>query len=129
MANSSSAKSTGTWRLIQPEQVLDMAVNDVEFLTELIDLFVALAPEQMQDIRRAIDSNDAGLLAEVAHAYKGTVGNYTQTGPYPLLQSLENDGKSADLQASQSKFQTLEQEINALLTELETLKTEVNQSL
>ena len=129
MTNSSSAESTGTWRLIQPEQVLDMAVNDVEFLTELIDLFVALAPEQMQDIRRAIDSNDAGLLAEVAHAYKGTVGNYTQTGPYPLLQSLENDGKSADLQASQSKFQTLEQEINALLTELETLKTEVNQSL
>ncbi|MBN70918.1 MAG: hypothetical protein CME32_16755 [Gimesia sp.] len=129
MTNSSSAESTGTWRLIQPEQVLDMAINDVEFLTELIDLFVALAPEQMQDIRRAIDSNDAGLLAEVAHAYKGTVGNYTQTGPYPLLQSLENDGKSADLQASQSKFQTLEQEINALLTELETLKTEVNQSL
>jgi len=129
MTNSSSAESTGTWRLIQPEQVLDMAINDVEFLTELIDLFVTLAPEQMQDIRRAIDSNDAGLLAEVAHAYKGTVGNYTQTGPYPLLQSLENDGKSADLQASQSKFQTLEQEINALLTELETLKTEVNQSL
>jgi HPt (histidine-containing phosphotransfer) domain-containing protein len=129
MTNSSSAETTGTWRLIQPEQVLDMAINDVEFLTELIDLFVALAPEQMQDIRRAIDSNDAGLLAEVAHAYKGTVGNYTQTGPYPLLQSLENDGKSADLQASQSKFQTLEQEINALLTELETLKTEVNQSL
>ncbi|KAA0134222.1 Hpt domain-containing protein [Gimesia chilikensis] len=129
MTNSSSAESTGTWRLIQPEQVLDMAINDVEFLTELIDLFVALAPEQMQDIRRAIDSNDAGLLAEVAHAYKGTVGNYTQTGPYPLLQSLENDGKSADLQASQSKFQKLEQEINALLTELETLKTEVNQSL
>ncbi|MCR9230482.1 Hpt domain-containing protein [Gimesia chilikensis] len=129
MTNSSSAESTGTWRLIQPEQVLDMAINDVEFLTELIDLFVALAPEQMQDIRQAIDSNDAGLLAEVAHAYKGTVGNYTQTGPYPLLQSLENDGKSADLQASQSKFQTLEQEINALLTELETLKTEVNQSL
>ena len=118
MTNSSSAESTGTWRLIQPEQVLDMAINDVEFLTELIDLFVALAPEQMQDIRRAIDSNDAGLLAEVAHAYKGTVGNYTQTGPYPLLQSLENDGKSADLQASQSKFQTLEQEINALLTDL-----------
>lgn len=129
MTNSSSAESTGTWRLIQPEQVLDMAINDVEFLTELIDLFVALAPEQMQDIRQAIDSNDAGLLAEVAHAYKGTVGNYTQTGPYPLLQSLENDGKSADLQASQSKFQTLEQEINDLLTELETLKTEVNQSL
>ncbi len=129
MTNSSSAESTGTWRLIQPEQVLDMAINDVEFLTELIDLFVTLAPEQMQDIRRAIDSNDAGLLAEVAHAYKGTVGNYTQTGPYPLLQSLENDGKSADLQGSQSKFQTLEQEINSLLTELETLKTEVNQSL
>lgn len=64
MTNSSSAESTGIWRLIQPEQVLDMAINDVEFLTELIDLFVALAPEQMQDIRRAIDSNDAGLLAK-----------------------------------------------------------------
>lgn len=128
MTNSSSAESTGTWRLIQPEEVLDMAVNDIEFLTELIDLFVALAPEQMPDIRQAIENHDAGLLAEVAHAYKGTVGNYTQTGPYPLLQALENDGKSADLQASQSKFQTLEQEINALLNELENLKTEVNQS-
>lgn len=129
MTNSNATVTAGTWQLIEPEQVLDMAVNDVEFLTELIDLFVALAPEQMQEIRQAIDNKDAELLGEVAHGYKGAVGNYTQVGPYSLLQSLENDGKSADLEGSSAKFLSLEREMEALLAELETLKTQAKHSL
>lgn len=129
MTNTNSTVSADTWQLIEPDKVLDMAVNDVEFLTELIDLFAALSPEQMQEIQQAIENNDAVMLAEVAHAYKGTVGNYTQTGPYPLLQSLENDGKSSELEECQIKFNSLEREIDALLTELETLKTQANHSL
>ncbi|QDT29426.1 hypothetical protein Enr10x_47800 [Gimesia panareensis] len=129
MTNSISTENAGTWRLIEPEKVLDMAVNDVDFLTELIDLFSALAPEQIQEIQQAIDSHDAELLSGVAHAFKGMVGNYTQAGPYPLLQSLENDGKSAELEGCRVKFNSLEREVAELLTELETLKTQVSQSL
>lgn len=94
MTSFETASTTGQWRLINREQVLDMAVGDVEFLAEMIELFFCYVPQQMKDIKQAVEANDPQKLTEAAHACKGTVGNYTKLEPYLLLQSLENDGKS-----------------------------------
>ncbi|GEM_PF-2714614 len=94
MTRSNLSSEQGYWRLINPEQVLDMAVGDVEFLAEMIELFFSYVPQQMNDIKRAIEEKDSEALSETAHACKGTIGNYTKLEPYLLLQSLENDGKA-----------------------------------
>ncbi|QDV52809.1 Hpt domain-containing protein [Gimesia fumaroli] len=115
------ASTDGQWRLINREQVLDMAVGDVEFLAEMIELFFSYVPQQMNDIKQAVENNDSQELAEAAHACKGTVGNYTKLEPYLLLQALENDGKSEQLDESQIKYNSLEKEISQLIAELKTL--------
>lgn len=124
MASLNLASTKGHWRLINREQVLDMAVGDVEFLAEMIELFFSYVPQQMNDIQQAVENNDSQELADAAHACKGTVGNYTKLEPYLLLQSLENDGKSEQLDESQIKFGSLEKEIAQLIVELKTLKAQ-----
>lgn len=98
-----------------------MAVGDVEFLAEMVELFLSYIPQLMNDIRQAVEENDSQKLAEAAHACKGTVGNYTKLEPYILLQSLENDGKSEQLDESRIKYSSLEKEIAQLVVELKTL--------
>lgn len=121
MTRSNLSSGQGHWRLINREQVLDMAVGDVEFLAEMIELFFSYVPQQMNDIKRAIEENDSYKLLDAAHACKGTIGNYTKLEPYLLLQSLENDGKSDQLDESQIKFRSLEKEISQLIVELKML--------
>ena len=121
MTSLETTSTTGQWRLINREQVLDMAVGDVEFLAEMIELFFSYIPQQMNDIQQAVEKNDSQELAEAAHACKGTVGNYTKLEPYLLLQSLENDGKSEQLDESRIKYSSLEKEIAQLIVELKTL--------
>tara|TARA_R110002111_G_scaffold248400_1_gene312010 strand:- start:11984 stop:12421 length:438 start_codon:yes stop_codon:yes gene_type:complete len=121
MTRSTPAPAQGQWRLINREQVLDMAVGDVEFLAEMIELFLKYVPQQMNDIKQSIVENDSHELFEAAHACKGTIGNYTKLEPYLLLQSLENDGKSDQLEESWNKYQSLEKEISQLIVELNIL--------
>lgn len=124
MASLGLASIDRKWRLINREQVLDMTVGDVEFLAEMIDLFFSYVPQQMHDIKQAVEENDPQKLTEAAHACKGTVGNYTKLEPYLLLQSLENDGKSKQLDESRIKYDSLEKEIAQLIAELEILKAQ-----
>lgn len=121
MTSSNLPSAQEYWRLINREQVLDMAVGDVEFLAEMIELFFSYVPQQMNDIKRAIEEHDSLKLLDAAHACKGTVGNYTKLEPYLLLQSLENDGKSDEIDESQIKFRSLEKEISQLIIELKML--------
>jgi len=123
MTNPNLNGSNGNNRLIDPEKLLDMAMDDVDFLSELIDLFTALIPEQIQEIKQAMAQNDAETLAVVAHSFKGAVGNYTQGAPHLLLQDLENAGKSGQLQDCPEKLELLEQELTNLKTELASFRS------
>ncbi|MFH1301624.1 MAG: Hpt domain-containing protein [Planctomycetota bacterium] len=121
MTRSDLASIPGNWRLINREEVLDMAMGDVEFLAEMIELFLSYVPRQMNDIKQAIEENDSQKLSDAAHACKGTISNYTKLEPFHLLQSLENDGKSEQIQETRIKFHLLEKEISLLSAELKML--------
>lgn len=121
MSSLTPSLACGHWRLINREQVLDMAMGDTEFLAELIELFFGCVSQQMQEIKRAIEENASQELSEAAHACKGTVGNYTKLEPYLLLQSLENDGKADQIEESQSKYCLLEKEMAQLTLEIKAL--------
>ncbi len=121
MTRSNLESIQGHWRLINREQVLDMAMGDVDFLAELISLFLRYVPPQMNEIRQAIEEKDSQKLVEAAHACKGTIGNYTKLKPYLLLQSLENDGKSGQIVESSIKYHSLEKEISQLIEEVSAL--------
>ena len=125
MMNTNTTSNTGQWRLIDGDRILDMAMGDTEFLAELTELFLSTVPEQMCEIGLAIERKQAETLALSAHGFKGTVANYTKGEPYRLLQTLENDGKSNQLQDAAISYAALEIEIQDLIGELSMLMAQV----
>ncbi len=125
MMNTNTTSNTGQWRLIDGDRILDMAMGDTEFLAELTELFLSTVPEQMCEIGLAIERKQAETLALSAHGFKGTVANYTKGEPYRLLQTLENDGKSNQLQDAAISYAALENEIQDLIGELSMLMAQV----
>jgi len=109
------------WRLINREQVLCMTVGDVEFLAEMIEIFLSYIPQQMKDIKQAIEERNSQMLYDAAHACKGLIGNYTKLDPYLLLVLLEEDAESGQLDESLIKFDSLEKEVSQLIVELKML--------
>ena len=109
------------WRLINREQVLRTTVGDVEFLAEMIELFLSYIPQQMKDIQQAIEERNSQMLYDAAHACKGLIVNYTTLDPYHLLIMLEDDAESGQLEESLAKYDSLEKEISQLIVELKML--------
>ncbi|MCA9004669.1 MAG: hypothetical protein KDA70_05290 [Planctomycetaceae bacterium] len=126
MSNTNTTNNAGEWRLIDGDRILDMAIGDTEFLAELIDLFMCSVSEQMCEISLAIERKQAETLAITAHGFKGTVSNYTKGEPYLLLQTLEEDGKSNRLQDASISYAALENEMQELITELNTFMAQVS---
>lgn len=120
MLNNSN-QETAEWRLINRENLLEMTMNDVGFLTEMIELFIDNAPQQMRDVKQAIEERDAQKLSHAAHACKGLIGNYTTLDPYFLVESLEEDAKTDQLENSLTTYNSLEKEISQLIVELKML--------
>ena len=56
------------------QTALDRMSGDESVLSEVIGLYLADAPGQVDSIRRAIVQNDPAALAAVAHALKGASG-------------------------------------------------------
>ncbi|MCH9779538.1 MAG: Hpt domain-containing protein [Planctomycetes bacterium] len=110
--------------MINRNQVLRMTMGDVEFLKEMIELFLSYIPQQMQDIKQAIEEDDSQKLSDTAHACKGLIGNYTKLDPYHLLLMLEDDAESGQLDESLIKYHSLEKEISQLVVELKMLMSQ-----
>ena len=125
MMNTNTTSNTGQWRLIDGDRILDMAMGDTEFLAELIELFMSTVPEQMCEIGLAIERKQAETLAITAHGFKGTVANYTREEPFRLIQRLEDDGKSNQLQDASISYAALENEMQELISELNMLMAQV----
>jgi PAS domain S-box-containing protein len=66
-------------------------------LREVIEVFLAECPRTIETIREALERNDASQLAAAAHALKGSVGLFVQTGPYEVARQLELAGRSGRL--------------------------------
>lgn len=120
MLNNSN-QETAIWRLINREKLLDMTMGDVEFLTEMIELFICHVPQQMNELKQAIEERDAQKLSHAAHACKGLIGNYTTLDPYLLTLSLEEDARADQLENSLTKYNSLEKALSQLIIELKML--------
>ncbi len=81
------------------QTALDRMSGDESVLSEVIGLFLADAPGQVDNIRRAIVQNDPAALASVAHALKGASGCLGGGRTAAAALRLEEMGKRADLSA------------------------------
>jgi PAS domain S-box-containing protein len=85
-----------------------------ELLREVIDVFLSDGPLMIAAIRRAADDQDSARLAAAAHALKGSVGLFVQTGAYEIARQLEHAAKDKRMDDAAGLTAELETAMNAL---------------
>jgi len=70
---------------------------DDPIMRELIDMYFADAPVQLETIQEALSSSDAPALARAVHALKSSSGNLGAVVLYKLLAELEVSARNGDL--------------------------------
>jgi len=106
----------------QPNRIIDQVAllagvdGNRRLLREIVRLFLADCPEHLTKIKEAIRHGDALALERVAHALKGSVGNFAAKNAFAAAERLETIGRTGDLAAASDACVTLESEL-ALLTE------------
>ncbi len=103
------------------EQVLDVRVlesfrqlqmpDEANIIHQLIDLYLADAPNRLAMLRQAIAQQDAARLAQAAHALKGSSANIGAQRVARVCMELEKAGKAGNLSGVADRFAQLEQEL------------------
>src|ERR1043166_8359172 len=103
------------------EAILSRVEGDSTLLKELVDIFLADAPRLLGEIRESIHQNDAHALGRTAHLLKGAVGNFGAAAAHQAALELETLARDGNLAPAPHLLRRLQQAIDQLLPELQTL--------
>src|SRR5579864_904365 len=78
-------------------ELLEHVQGDRELLAEIVRLFAAGLPEVLQGLRESVARGDAAGVARMAHALKGSVGNFARRGAYRAVEEMEKSAKENNL--------------------------------
>jgi PAS domain S-box-containing protein len=98
--------------------LLTRFAGNKKLLQLLVRTFTADCPKMMARIRNSLTARDARVLADAAHALKGSVGNF---GPSPVFEtalSIEKTARQGKLDGTWEMYATLEDEAARLLPAL-----------
>jgi CheY-like chemotaxis protein/HPt (histidine-containing phosphotransfer) domain-containing protein len=109
-------------RQLDESLALSRVGGDVELLREVIDLFLDDYPSTFEKIKTAVAASDASALEQHAHSLKGSVSTFGASRAFEAAFELEKLGRTGDLGGAQEGLLQLEQALNALRPELESLQ-------
>ena len=92
--------------------------TDPSFVKELLDMFLASTPSQLEKIRQAIERSDGKVLHAGAHGLKGGSSNIGAARLASLCQKLENAGETGQFEDVNRLFDELNREFESLRNEL-----------
>jgi len=95
-----------------------------EFLDEVIDAFLADAPELVATLRRSLDDGNAEELRRAAHTLKSNGATLGAEGFADLCRTLEQRGKAGELDGASELVDRIEQEYRPLEEALSALRSE-----
>ncbi len=103
------------------EALLDRVDNDMEFLSETVEMLEEDGPDLLAQIRSAVDAGDSETLAVAAHTYKGMVANFCADSTVEAALKLELMGKGGDLAGANEALAVLEDRAGRLAAALREL--------
>ena len=112
------AESGDGRRPLDAEALLEWFSGNRKLLRNIVKTFRDDCPRMMERIRGALAANDANLLAEGAHALKGSVGNFGPTAALDATREIEKIARQGKLDGAWELYATLEDEIALLLPAL-----------
>ncbi|HEY0701496.1 MAG TPA: response regulator [Candidatus Acidoferrales bacterium] len=110
-----------------PEEQLDVAAlmerfsGNKKLLRTIVGTFREDCPKMMARIRNGLNAHDAALLADGAHALKGSVGNFGPSAALETAREMEKNGRQGKLDGAWELYATLEDEIALLLPALQAI--------
>jgi CheY-like chemotaxis protein len=105
-------------RSLDAKALLEWFSGNRTLLRSIVKTFRDDCPRMMARIRSALAANDANLLADGAHALKGSVGNFGPTAALDATREMEKIARQGKLDGAWELYATLEDEIALLLPAL-----------
>ena len=100
-------------------EALYLMDNDEELFKEIIELFIENCPEWVEELKKAVENEDALKVEGTSHKIKGALRSLVAVPAQEKAQELENIGRSKDLTKANETFKIFNEEINSLIKELE----------
>ena len=110
--------SSNAPRALDTKALLEWFSGNRKLLRSIVKTFRDDCPRMMARIRSALAANDANLLADGAHALKGSVGNFGPTAALDTTREMEKIARQGKLDGAWELYATLEDEIALLLPAL-----------
>ena len=111
--------------IIEKDEIMERVDGDMEMLQELIKIYFNDSHQCISRLCGAIETQNAKVVNEAAHSYKGIVSFFTKGTPYNAARRLEEIGRNGDvdgagpvLEELQSSRAVLDAELQELLEEL-----------
>ena len=92
-------------------------------LRTLVKTFSHDCPKMMVRIRSALAARDSHALVEVAHALKGSVGNFGPSAAFETARQIEKNAREGKLDGAWEMYATLEEDIAKLLPALHGIRS------
>lgn len=100
-------------------EMLNRLGDDVELVTELIELFLEASPKLLVDVQIAVQRRDAKAIERTAHRLKASAGNFGMNETVATALRLEVLGRTGDLADVDATCQSLCEELRQLQEELD----------
>ena len=104
--------TTATW---SAKATIERFGGDEVLVRELVSLFVESCPRWLESLRARLRENDLPALAKAAHAFKGSVSNFTKDGAAATALQLEQVCATGRREAAAATLQRLEQDVQKLI--------------
>ena len=106
---------------VNEAELMERIGDDLEFLSELAEVFAKEYPIQLSAARKALADDDPEGLARAGHALKGALANLAAASSSGSASSIEEMGISGDLSIAGPAIDRLELEMANVLVSLHSL--------
>jgi HPt (histidine-containing phosphotransfer) domain-containing protein len=103
--------------------MLAMVGDDPEFVGEIVDTYLADAPEQLRGMREAGAAGDMVTLGRLAHTLKGNSRNVGASALAEMARALEEDARSGRVDDLGSRLDWIDAAFAEVTLALEAART------
>ena len=100
--------------ILDRQEVLYRFDDDMELLQEAVQDFLEECPKRLQGLRDALACGDSDAVARLAHALKGSVGNFAARRAVEAAQKLETIGREGEVARGIEAYIELDEAIERL---------------